>query len=90
GFPWGILIVNVSGSLLLGLLIGTSAALVSPALTMFGTGFLGGYTTFSTAMVDTLALVRQGRHREAWANGAGMLVLCVAVAVFGMVIGRAL
>lgn len=90
GFPWGIFVVNLTGSLGLGLLIGASSALGSPALTAIGTGFLGGYTTFSTAMVDTLHLIRQRRHREAWANGAGMLVACVAAAACGMVLGRAL
>lgn len=59
GFPWATFAVNVSGCLLIGVLVVlvTEAGPAHPLLrSFFGTGVLGGYTTFSTAMVDTVQL----------------------------------
>jgi len=59
GFPWATFAVNVSGCLLIGVLVVlvTEAGPAHPLLRpFFGTGVLGGYTTFSTAMVDTVRL----------------------------------
>ena len=82
-FPWGTLVVNVSGCLLLGVLMGTleTRAGVGPAWRLFcGIGVLGGYTTFSTLSYETVELLRRGQHSQALANGAGSLVAgCVAV-----------
>lgn len=62
-FPWAVFAINVSGCLLLGALVVLVTEVV-PANRLLrpflGTGVLGGYTTFSTAMVDTLRLF--GRH----------------------------
>ncbi|MBU9944992.1 MAG: CrcB family protein, partial [Dermatophilaceae bacterium] len=53
-------------------------------------GVLGGFTTFRTAMVDTVRLM----HQEAWgraaANAAGMLVVGVLLALLGLTLGRGL
>ena len=62
-FPWGTLVVNVSGSLLLGVLI--RYALVTPSVSvemraLLTTGFCGGYTTFSAFSLETLMLFRAG------------------------------
>ena len=56
GFPAGVLVVNVSGSLLLGAVVGAGAD--GDALRLLGVGLLGGYTTYSAWMVDTDRLTR--------------------------------
>lgn len=84
--PLATMVVNVSGSLVIGVLSG--AALwhgLGPAwLVVTATGFCGGYTTFSTAMVETVRLVRSDEWRWAVANALGTLVLCVAAASAGV------
>jgi len=54
-FPWGTLVVNVSGSLVLGFLSGLALyhGFPTTAKTVLGTGFLGAYTTFSTFAYET-------------------------------------
>ena len=88
-FPWATTIINVTGSLVLGLLTGlTTAHLVSSDLSLIlGTGFLGGYTTFSTASYETVQLLKQKRYAHAFISGVGMLVACVAMAGFGLWLG---
>lgn len=69
-FPWGTLIVNVTGSFVLGVV--GAAALVQDApgwlLTLVGTGFCGALTTFSTFGYETVALVEEGSWAEAALN----------------------
>jgi CrcB protein len=91
-FPVATVVVNVTGSLLLGLLVGASAEGVvgEPLLTAAGTGFCGGYTTFSTAMVETVRLVQDGRLRRAALNALGAGALTVAAVLGGIALGRAL
>ncbi len=90
GFPLGTLVINVSGSLVLGLLTGAgeSGALPLPMVAVLGTGMMGGYTTFSTASVETVQLLRSGKTRTAVLNGLGMLVVSVGAAALGLLIGR--
>lgn len=84
GVPLGIMIINVSGSLLLGVVAGLATGVLPERLhQIVGTGFLGGYTTFSTAAVDTMSLLRGRRRFSALVNGLGMLVLSVAAAALG-------
>ncbi len=86
-FPAGILIVNISGSAVLGLLTGLGA-LVAPAwLAILGVGLLGGYTTFSTVSVETALLGRRGRRDWAWANLLGTFAVAVAAAALGLMVG---
>lgn len=85
-FPWATVIVNVSGSFLLGLLVG--AGVSTRWEVVAGTGFLGGYTTFSTASVQTAAFVLERRPVAAVANGVGALVACVVAASAGYGLGR--
>lgn len=84
-FPWATVLINVSGSFLLGLLIGLGAG--DRWLAVGGTGFLGGYTTFSTASLETAGLLLDRRPWAAAANGLGVLVACVAAASGGYALG---
>lgn len=89
-FPLGTLVINVSGSLVLGVLtgLGQAGTLPLPAVAVLGTGMMGGYTTFSTASVETVQLLRSGKTRLAVLNGLGMLVVSVGAAALGLWIGR--
>jgi fluoride exporter len=90
-FPYGTVIINLTGSLLLGLVTGLAAGhLVPDALRLVvGTGFLGGYTTFSTASLETLRLVQERRPTAALLNGLGTLLGTVALAAVGFAVGSA-
>lgn len=85
-FPWGILLVNLTGSFALGLI---TTALPDHAFVL-GAGLLGGYTTFSTAMLDTVALWRDGERPASAFNAVGMLVLGLLAAAAGLALGAAL
>jgi len=91
-FPWATTIINVSGSLVLGFLTGLTLVRMLPTdlSIVIGTGFLGGYTTFSTASYETVQLIKQGRHLASFISGLGMLVLSVAAAVLGLWVGTSL
>lgn len=89
-FPWATGIINVTGSFLLGLVAGLAAARAVPpgVQAVLGTGFLGGYTTFSTAAVETYRLVQERRWGAAAANLFGVLLAgCLAAAV-GLWLGQ--
>ena len=90
GFPIGTTIINVTGSFLLGLVTGLALAHGLPPewRAVLGTGFLGGYTTFSTASYETVRLAQQRRYRAALVNGVGMLVLALAAAGLGLWLGQ--
>ncbi|UEJ83862.1 fluoride efflux transporter CrcB [Brachybacterium halotolerans subsp. kimchii] len=90
--PWGTVLINISGSLLLGLVTGMlGAQLLSPELqVVLGAGFLGGYTTFSTASVETARLLQERRVLYALGNLLGSLVVGSAAAALGLVVGAAL
>lgn len=91
-FPWATVVVNVSGSLVIGLVTGVLLAAGDPAglepwRLGVATGFCGGYTTFSTAMVETVRLARSGRRRPALANVLGTMALTLAAVVVGIGLG---
>ena len=92
GFPFGTLVINISGSLILGLLTGLTIAHLLPDTVrlVVGTGFLGGYTTFSTASFETVHLVRKRRVPAALLYGLGTLLATTAVAGLGLAIGLSL
>ena len=85
-FPLGTVVINVTGSLLLGVLAGLVLFHGQPTAwqTIVGTGFCGGYTTFSTASFETVRLVQQGRRALALLNAVGSLVLSVAACAGGL------
>ncbi|MFF2050782.1 fluoride efflux transporter CrcB [Leifsonia sp. NPDC058194] len=89
-FPLGTTVINVTGSFLLGLVTGLALANGLPAewRAILGTGFLGGYTTFSTASFETVRLAQQRRYRAAAFNGVGMLLLALAAAGLGLWLGE--
>ncbi|MFZ7088451.1 fluoride efflux transporter CrcB [Curtobacterium sp. RRHDQ10] len=88
--PVGTIVINVTGSLVLGTLTGLGSVGVLPdgVVTVLGTGMMGGYTTFSTASVETVQLFRTGHPRLAVLNGLGMLVVSVGAAALGLQLGR--
>ena len=93
GFPWGTLVVNVSGCFLIGLLttVLTDRLLPHPDLRVAVTiGFIGAYTTFSTFAYESLRQLEDGAVALATANIIGSVVLGVAAAWVGVVAGRAL
>ena len=87
--PVGTLLINVVGSLVLGLLTGLTLALWLPEAwhLVLGGGLMGGFTTFSTASYETVRLARDRRSLAALANGLGMLVVSVACAFLGLWLG---
>jgi CrcB protein len=89
-FPWATLAINVTGSLALGIFTGLVIFRgVSSDLTLvLGTGFCGGYTTFSTATFETVRLAERGEWGRAAANGLGTVVLTAGAAAIGLVLVR--
>jgi CrcB protein len=85
-FPWGTLVVNVSGALLIGLLAGLAdrgVLAAPPAHALLVTGFCGGYTTVSSFALQSLALALDGERRAALANVLASTLLCVAAVGLG-------
>ncbi|GHG59578.1 hypothetical protein GCM10012320_33750 [Sinomonas cellulolyticus] len=84
--------INVTGSFVLGLIAGAVlSGVADPAVqTVLGTGFLGGYTTFSTASYQSVSLALGGRWAAAVVNGVGTLALCLAAAAAGLALGTLL
>ncbi|MCW3492839.1 fluoride efflux transporter FluC [Microbacterium sp. SSM24] len=90
GFPFGILVVNVSGSFVLGVITGLGTALAPETALVLGVGLLGGYTTFSTVSVETVLLAERRRWTDAAANLLGTLVFAAAAAAGGIALGSVL
>ncbi|WP_099331803.1 fluoride efflux transporter FluC [Actinomyces minihominis] len=81
-FPWGTWLINLSGSFVLGLIVGPLSGMVwGPALTV---GLLGGYTTFSSASLEGVTLAEDGKWGRALFYGFGTLVLAVLAALAGL------
>jgi CrcB protein len=91
-YPLATLVVNLTGSLLLGLVLGLTLAQALPERwhVLLGAGFLGGYTTFSTASVETVRLVQERRAAAALLHALGMLLASVALAAAGLALGLSL
>lgn len=92
-FPMGTLVINVTGSALLGFIF--RYALETPAVTpeiraLLGVGFCGGYTTFSTFSYETLALLEDGDWRRAGLYVGVSLIGSVLAAFLGFMAAREL
>jgi CrcB protein len=92
-FPWGTLLINLTGSLLLGFII--RYALASPAVSlemraMLTTGFCGGYTTFSTYSYETAVMLEEGQFGRASLYALGSVVLALLGTFAGFMLAREL
>ena len=91
GFPWATLFVNITGSFMLGLLAGLYAGKVGPTMRLaVFFGLLGGYTTFSTFTSETVVLARTGSAAMAFGNVAVSVLVGVAAAFIGVLLGEQL
>ena len=93
-FPWGTLLVNISGSFVIGFFASLTGpdgrVMVAPDMRQFVmVGICGGYTTFSSFSLQTLTLVQQGEMLQAGANIGGSVVLCLAAVWLGYAAAQA-
>lgn len=91
-FPWATLVANVTGSLLIGVLAALTGPdgrlLVQPEVRLFWMiGICGGYTTFSSFSLQTLALAQSGEWLRAGFNVGASIVLCLVAVVAGYMLG---
>lgn len=87
GFPWGTLTVNVAGSFLLGALaqLGLSTSVISvEGRLLLASGFLGGFTTYSTFNQETLSYVQDGNWSVALINSSVTFASCLLAGLLGM------
>ena len=94
-FPLATLVINISGAALLGLLVGLVGLvggrwLPTAGREILGTGFLGGFTTFSTASVQTVRLLQERRWTAGASYAVGTLVGSVLAALAGLALGSRL
>lgn len=91
-YPVATTIINLTGSLLLGLVTGMATVhlLPPPWQLIVGTGLLGGYTTFSTASFETVRLIEDRRYAAAALNGVGLVLAGTGAAAVGLAVGFAL
>ena len=91
-FPWGTLIVNLSGCFLIGLsfaLAERGISIMNPSMRLFFvTGYLGALTTFSTFGLETVNSMRAGTHLVTVANFLSNNVIGAALVFLGMLVGR--
>jgi CrcB protein len=92
-FPWGTLLINFSGSLLLAVFLAFAAnhSSLDPRIKLLiATGFFGAYTTFSTYTNDSVALARAGDWIGGLGNILGSNLICIAGVVIGLAVGSRL
>ena len=91
-FPWGTLVVNISGSFVLGVLFALlieGRVIMAPWLRTAATvGLVGAYTTFSTLSLETFRMIEDGAYVSAGANAFGSLVLGLVAVAVGVAAGR--
>ncbi len=87
--PWGTITINLTGSFALGLAVSLATRQILPEAweLVIGPGFLGGYTTFSTASFETIRLLQERKRLAAVLNSLGVVVTATTAAGLGMWIG---
>lgn len=89
--PWGTIGINLSGSFLIGVVAGAGTAQFSEEWqAVLSVGFLGGYTTFSTAAVQTAEMILERRWGAAMGYSFGLLVVAALLAGLGLLAGLAI
>ena len=92
-FPYGTLLVNVTGSFAISVLmqLALGTPLVSPTMRLaLATGFLGGFTTYSAFNYETLSFIERGDWPRAVLYAGVTLLACVAAGALGLALGRGL
>lgn len=93
GFPLTIFLINLTGAFALGLLLETLLRLGPDdgarrtLRLLLGTGFLGGYTTYSTFAVGAVQLLQEGQHSTGWSYALGTVILGALATTAGIVVG---
>jgi fluoride exporter len=89
-FPYGTLIINTSGSFILGVVMGLlEGHALSPVVRLsLAIGFVGAYTTFSTFSYETIRLAESGSVLLAWLNIVGSVIAGLCAALLGLAAGR--
>jgi fluoride exporter len=96
GFPWGTIVINITGSLIIGILyaltqpegrLNTSRIVVTQLLMV---GICGGYTTFSSFSLQTLTLAQRGQWLWAGGNVLISVVACLIAVWLGFMLGQTL
>jgi CrcB protein len=94
GWPYGTLICNVVGGLLMGLLVGVlahrSGADQERLRLLFGVGVLGGFTTFSAFSLETVMMIEKSRYGQAFTYVSASVLLSVAALFAGLIVARRL
>jgi len=90
-FPYGTLIVNLSGAFVIGLVqeVGTAGLLIPDNVRLFlTTGMMGGLTTYSTFSYETVRLMEVNSWHQAWINIFVTTVICLSLCFLGIAAGR--
>ncbi|MCZ7421263.1 MULTISPECIES: fluoride efflux transporter CrcB [unclassified Micromonospora] len=89
-FPWGTFVVNVVGSLLLGVLIGGAGAVPGSLVALLGVGLCGALTTYSTFGYETVRLFEDGARLPALLNAVVSVVAALGAAFLGVTLAEAM
>ena len=92
-FPYGTLMVNLSGAFMVGLVqqLGTEAGVISGTTRLFlATGMMGGLTTYSAFSYETVRLMESGAWHAAWINVVVTTAACLGLCFLGIAAGRGL
>ncbi len=93
GFPYGTMIVNLSGAFVIGLVqqVGSDTLLIPDSVRIFlTTGMMGGLTTYSTFSYETVRLMETNAWPQAWINIVVTTTVALALCFLGMAVGRTL